>query len=111
MKRLAQGLAPRVEHGRHPDVAAEVTRIAAEAEERGRGAVGEEAIDQPRVTLRERVEGGGQGADDVEVGNGRRLGAPGGAPAFGVPRAFALGEAHREIRLDVVVRELIGRAR
>ena len=87
---LRKILAPRVEYGRHAHVAPEVTRIAPEAQEGGGRALKEQAIDQPRVTLRQRIERVGQREDDVEVGNGQDVAAAGDEPTLG-GHALAFG--------------------
>jgi hypothetical protein len=96
---LSEGLAPRVEHGGHTYVATEVTRIATEAAEGGGRALKEQAIDQPRVTLRQRVERVGQPEDDVEVRNGQDLAAARGEPVLGGhPLAFRAGGSDTSYR-------------
>jgi len=80
---LGEGLPPRVEHGGDAEGTAEVPRIAAKAREGGGRRLKEQAVDHARVALGQRVQGVGQREDDVEVGNGQDLAAPGGEPAFG----------------------------
>jgi hypothetical protein len=80
---LRKILAPGVEHGGHAEVTAEVTRIASEAQERRCRTLKEQAIDEPRVTLRQRIERVGQREDDVEIRNGQHLASARGEPALG----------------------------
>ena len=71
-----------MEHGRHADVTAEVTGIAAEPRQRGGGGVKQQTVDQARMALRERVEGMREREDDMEVRNRQNLAAAGGKPAL-----------------------------
>ena len=81
MRVLGEGLAPRVQDGRDADRAAEVSRIAAEGEERLGGRPKQERVDHARIALRERIERMGQREDDVKVGNGEQVRTPGVDPA------------------------------
>ena len=87
---LGEGLAPGVEDGGDAEVTAEMARVAAEAQEGGGGGVEQETVEELGVALGERVEGVGQGEDDVEVRNGQDLTPTGGEPALG-GHALALG--------------------
>jgi hypothetical protein len=87
---LGEGLAPGVEDGGDAEVTAEMARVAAEAQEGGGGGVEQETVEELGVALGERVEGVGQGEDDVEVRNGQDLTPAGGKPALG-GHALALG--------------------
>ena len=87
---LRKILAPGVEDGGDPEVTAQLAGIAAEALERGGGGLKEEAVDQPGVTLSERVEGVREREDHVEVLDGEELAPAGGEPALG-GQALALG--------------------
>ncbi len=64
---LGERLPPGVEHGGDAEVTAEVPGIAAEPRQGGRGGLEEQAVDQVRMALRQRVEGVGQREDDVEA--------------------------------------------
>jgi len=64
---LLQRLAPGVEDGDSPDLAPEVPGIGPEGGEGGPRGVEEEPIQDPGITLRERVQGMRQREDDVEV--------------------------------------------
>src|SRR5712691_5211323 len=80
---LRERLAPRVEDGGDAEVAAEMTRVAAEARERGGRGLEQESVDQPGMALGEGVEGVREGEDDVEVRNREHLAAARGEPALG----------------------------
>jgi hypothetical protein len=56
MEVLGEGLAPGVEHGGDAELAAEVARIPAKAEERGGRGLKQQPIDQVGMALGERVE-------------------------------------------------------
>src|SRR6266511_141877 len=80
---LREVLAPCVEDRGHAHGTPEVPRIAPEPLQRRGSAVKEQAIEEPRVTLRQRIEGVGQREHNVEVGDGQDLAAAGGEPALG----------------------------
>ena len=75
MRMLREILPPRMQNCGDADRAAEMPRVPTEGEERlGRGAK-EQRIDDPRIALGERIERMRQREDDVEVGNGQKVGA------------------------------------
>ena len=78
---LAEILPPGVKHGGDAELAAEVARIPREGLECVDGALEEQAVDEARTVLSERVERVGQREDNVEVRDGQELRAAGLDPA------------------------------
>ena len=76
-------LAPGVEDGREAQLSLEA--LLAELEERGAGALEEQAVERGLVLEEERAQGGGEGEDPVEIADGQE-----GAPLLLKPLATAL---------------------
>jgi len=74
---LGERLAPSVQDQGCGDLAAEPARTGAELDEGGRDAFEEHAVEQPRITLGERVERVRQGKHEMEIRHRQQLGAPG----------------------------------
>ena len=76
-------LAPGVEDGREADLGLEA--LLTELDERGAGALKEQAVERSLVLEDERAQGGGQGEDPVEIAHGQQS-----APLLLEPLAAAL---------------------
>ena len=75
-------LVPSVQHAEKTNFRAEVSRIAAEGEQRVGGRAKQQRVDDARIALGERVQGMRQGEHDVEVLHEEQLGTAAGEPAL-----------------------------
>jgi hypothetical protein len=89
-------LAPGVEDGREADLSLEA--LLAELEERGAGALKEQAIERGWVLEDERAQGGGEGEDPVEIADGQER-----TPLLLEPLAAALVLAGRAVAVAAAV--------
>ena len=101
---MVELLAPRVQHGKAPNLRTEMLGVARDVLERLSDRAQEQAIEVARVLERQGREVMREGKDDMHVGGLEHLAFPGGEPR-GLRGAMAFGAAAvpaRVVRLDLV---------